>query len=104
VPKSIRIDPEASQEIASAIDRYEAARPGLGSEFLDEVDAAIASLAEPGPECGPAPGLPAELGARRKLIDRFPYSIVFVELEAVVRVIAVMHGHRLPAYWSRRLS
>lgn len=40
---------------------------------------------------------------RRKLLDRFPFAIVFVEADAFVRVISVMHGHRRPAYWKRRL-
>jgi toxin ParE1/3/4 len=61
------------------------------------------SLADPGPECGPVLGLPRDVGVRRKLLQRFPYAIVFVETEEVVRVISVMHGHRRPAFWRRRL-
>lgn len=57
------------------------------------------TLEAPGPECGPVIGLPRELGVRRKLLARFPYAIVFVESDAFVRVISVMHGHRRPAYW-----
>jgi hypothetical protein len=77
--KSIRVDAEAEEEIVHAI------------------------LEAPGPECGPVIGLPRELGVRRKLLARFPYAIVFVESETHVRVISVMHGHRRPAYWRRRL-
>jgi toxin ParE1/3/4 len=51
----------------------------------------------------PVIGLPRELGVRRKLPARFPYAIVFVESDTFVRVISVMHGHRRPAYWRRRL-
>jgi toxin ParE1/3/4 len=101
--KSIRIDLEAEEEIAHAIDRYETEREGLGAEFWDELRAAVRTLEAPGPECGPVIGLPRELGVRRKLLVRFPYAIVFVESEAYVRIISVMHGHRRPAYWRRRL-
>jgi plasmid stabilization system protein ParE len=101
--KSIRIDAEADDELSHAIDRYEREREGLGGEFWDEVKAAIRILAAPGPECGPVIGLPPELGVRRKLLARFPYAIIFVEGDAFVRILSVMHGHRRPAYWLRRL-
>jgi hypothetical protein len=51
----------------------------------------------------PVIGLPREFGVHRKLLARFPYAIVFVESDTFVRVISVMHGHRRPAYWHRRL-
>jgi toxin ParE1/3/4 len=101
--KSIRIDAEAEDEISRAIDRYENEREGLGAEFFDELRAAMRTLEAPGPECGPVIGLPAELGIRRKLLARFPFAIVFIEQDTFVRVISVMHGHRRPAYWRRRL-
>jgi plasmid stabilization system protein ParE len=102
--KAIRVDAEAEEEIGHAIDRYEREREGLGAEFWDELRTAMRTLAAPGPECGPVIGLPRELGVRRKLLVRFPYAIVFVEAEAFVRVISVMHGHRRPAYWRRRIG
>jgi toxin ParE1/3/4 len=102
--KPIRFDDEAEDEIAHAIDRYESEREGLGTEFWEELSDAIDELGAPGPECGPVIGLPIELSVRRKLLSRFPYAIVFIETDAVVRVISVMHGHRRPAFWQRRLS
>ncbi len=101
--KSVRVDPEAEEEIAAGIDWYESKRAGLGSEFLDEVDAAVRSLEEPGPECGHVYGVPSELGVKRKLVRRFPYLIIFIEFERAVRVIAVAHAARRPGYWRRRL-
>jgi toxin ParE1/3/4 len=102
--KLVRIDAAASEEIDEAIDFYERARAGLGLEFLDEVSVAMRQLAEPGPECRAIDGLPAGLGVKRKLLRRFPYMIVFVELETAVRVVAVAHGARRPGYWRRRLG
>jgi hypothetical protein len=101
--KSLRIDAEAEEEIAYALDRYEKEREGLGVAFWTELSLAIETLENPGPECGPVIGLPPELGVRRKLLSRFPYAIVFVEGDAFVRIISVMHGHRRPGYWRRRL-
>lgn len=48
-------------------------------------------------------GLPSEMGVRRKLLSRFPYAIIFIESSDRVRIISVMHGHRQPAYWLRRI-
>lgn len=101
--KPIRIDAEAEEEISHAIDRYEEEREGLGAEFWDDLTEAMQTLEAPGPECGPVIGLPRELGVRRKLLGRFPYAIVFVASPSHVRVVSVMHGHRRPAYWRRRL-
>lgn len=101
--KPLRVDAEAEEEIAHAIARYENEREGLGLEFWIELGDCMDTLDEPGPECGPVIGLPPELGVRRKLLSRFPYTIVFVEGDSFVRVISVMHGHQRPAYRSRRI-
>lgn len=101
--KSLRVDAEAEEEIAHAIDRYDDERQGLGLEFWTEVSEAMDTLDNPGPECGPVIGVPATLGVRRKLLSRFPYAIVFVEGDTFIRIISVMHGHRRPAYWRRRM-
>ena len=67
--KAVRVDAEAEEEIAHAIDRYEDERAGLGAEFWDELRTAMRTLEAPGPECGPVIGLPRELGVRRKLLS-----------------------------------
>lgn len=54
--KAVRLDEEAEEEIAHAIERYELEREGLGTEFWDELRAAIRTLEAPGPECGPVVG------------------------------------------------
>lgn len=101
--KPIRVDAEAAEEIAHAIDRYEDEREGLGAAFWDELRTAMRTLEAPGPECGLVIGLPRDLGVRRELLVRFPYAIEFVEGDTFVRVISVMHGHRRPAHWNRRM-
>ena len=101
--KSVRVDPEAEEEIFQAIERYDQQRDGLGLEFWTEVKKVLDVLHTPGPECGPVIGVPPALGVRRKLLARFPYAVVFVETDTFVRVLSVMHGHRRPAYWQHRL-
>jgi toxin ParE1/3/4 len=102
MPKRIRIDAEAREEIERGIDWYEEKRKGLGQDFLTEVRTAIADLASPGPECVSPVGVPNDLGVRRKFVRRFPYLVLFIEFERTVRVIAVPHAHQRPGYWRKR--
>lgn len=39
-----------------------------------------------------------DLDIRRALLPRFPYAVVFFELEAETRVLAVAHASRRPGY------
>ena len=41
-------------------------------------------------------------GARRELLNDFPYSIVFRETLHEIQVIALAHGKRRPGYWRKR--
>lgn len=63
----------------------------------------MSAIAAPGPECGLVPMVAASLGVRRKLLRRFPFAIVFIELADSIRVLAVAHGARRPAYWRHRI-
>jgi toxin ParE1/3/4 len=42
-------------------------------------------------------------GTRRLILQNFPYSIVFRELQSAVDIIAVAHAKRRPGYWKNRL-
>lgn len=50
----------------------------------------------------PGSGSPAESGIRRAMLARFPFTIVYHELEDEVEVVAVMHQRRHPGYWKHR--
>jgi hypothetical protein len=36
-------------------------------------------------------------------LKRFPYIIVYRELEEEIQIVAVAHAHRRQAYWKKRL-
>lgn len=93
-------DDEAREELLAAAVWYDDEREGLGSELLDAVDAALARIAE-APNAFPRD--PFDSRARRTLLSRFPYAIVFVVDATDVRVVAVAHLKRLPGYWARRV-
>ena len=51
----------------------------------------------------PASGPLFEVGTRRYVLQRFPYSIIYREAEAGIDVVAIAHHKRRPRYWYRRL-
>jgi toxin ParE1/3/4 len=42
--------------------------------------------------------------ARRHFTREFPYGIIYVERPDNIWILALMHLHREPGYWKRRLS
>jgi hypothetical protein len=48
--------------------------------------------------------LPVDLVIRRALLPRFPYAVIFMDLQTEVRVLAVAHAKRRPGYWPDRVE
>jgi plasmid stabilization system protein ParE len=95
--KDLHIQPAAVRDAETAPKWYEAQRPGLGIEFILELDAAIEKAVE-APET-------YELKyrkVRRVLMRRFPYAVYFVLERNVVEVFAILHQHRDPTTWQSR--
>ncbi len=99
-----RFAAEAASELAAAVSWYEEQRAGLGDVFIDAVDAALGYVAE-WPLLGAlVPGLPAVAGIRRVPVARFPYHLPYLVFDDHIRVLAVAHDHRRPAYWAPRAA
>ena len=96
---TIRVLAEAADEIDAAVRHYEAQSPGLGIEFAFEVRAGFLRISE-------HPKAWKRLGRRvhRYRLTRFPYGLVYAPLDAEIVIIAVMHLHRKPGYWKKRLQ
>lgn len=93
----IQIQPGAFADAVEAATWYEAQRPGLGVEFILQLDAAIESATE-FPE-----GYAVQYReARRVLMRRFPYAVYFVFDNGVVEVFAVLHQHADSSTWQSR--
>ncbi|MBW3540688.1 MAG: type II toxin-antitoxin system RelE/ParE family toxin [Planctomycetes bacterium] len=103
----IRILAEAEQEGLETAAWYDQRQPGLGGEFLDELDRVIRRIREsplslPLLETIEAAG-PA---IRRCALHRFPYIVIF-EFDAdadELCIAAVSHTSRNPRYWLERLK
>jgi plasmid stabilization system protein ParE len=90
--------PAAKQEFDDAADRYNEQRPGLGEEFIVEIDQAIAN-AVANPE-----HYPIVFGeVRRAVARRFPFSVYFRVRRNTMVVLSVFHGRRNPLIWQRRV-
>lgn len=89
----------AIAEARSAWRWYVRRSPSSAVRFQAEVDRAVA-------EIGAAPARwPRHIyGTRCFRLHRFRYLVIYVELSALVQVVAVAHGSRRPGYWRRRLN
>jgi toxin ParE1/3/4 len=95
----ILFHPEAQAELSCAINYYEDSVPSLGYQFAIEVFAAVERI-KSNPRLWPL--LNDEV--RRCLIHRFPHGIIYSidDVQSTVLILAVMHLHREPGYWSER--
>ena len=88
----------AKVEFEKAAVWYDEQRPGLGEEFMVEVEQAIANAA-----AGPLRYQLVFGDVRRAVARRFPYAVYFRARSNKLVVLAVFHGRRDPAIWRRRV-
>ena len=97
--KRIRLLISAEQEMFDAACYYELQAVGLGQDFLDTVEMLLRDIVD-FPESWPI----VLDDIRRRLIRRFPYSLLYrIDPDEIV-VLAVMHQKRHPSYWLARKS
>jgi plasmid stabilization system protein ParE len=97
--KPLRFDDEAVEEMDAAAEWYEARRENLGLEFIAEIRQALIAIAN-GPHTWPVVG--EDPRARRFVLRRFPYAIIYIQLDAEIRILAVAHSSREPGFWRTR--
>lgn len=83
--------PAAQAEIEEAFTAHEAARHGLGAEFLDEI-----SRVEKHLQANPALYQRIDGDIRRAVLRRFPYGLFRVVDGDEVTVLGCLHLHRDP--------
>jgi toxin ParE1/3/4 len=89
--------PEAQTELIAAAKFYNERVPGLGEDFLEEVDRAVEQIL-----LTPRRWRALEEDIRRYYIKRFPYSIIFRVERNKLRILAFKHNRRNPDYWKHR--
>jgi toxin ParE1/3/4 len=98
-PKTLRLHPE----LQAAAQWYEDRVAGLGERFLIEaVDALALIERHPGRSSRMKHRSPREI--RRRMLDHFPYAIIYEVGTTECIVLAVAHAARKPGYWRGRLT
>lgn len=87
----------AERELNNVMDYYESQLPGLGSEFLIEVQHMIDLITR-----NPRLGAVYMGDVRRCLTRRFPFSLFYRVSRNCIDVIAIADNRKSPGYWLGR--
>lgn len=87
----------AQGDLRRAAHFYEGEAVGLGVDFLVEIQRIFTLLEE-----NPALGVPMRRGARKILVRRFPYLIIYRTEAEHTLVLAIGHQRRHPDFWLQR--
>ena len=86
--------PEAEEEFREAVRYYETEAPGVGLRFVTEVRRGITFITE-----NPYAAAGVGRGIRRKVLNHFPYSLLYAVESELIVIVAVAHQKRRPRYW-----
>jgi plasmid stabilization system protein ParE len=89
--KRLVYQPGAVADVRAAFEWYERQRTGLGDEFL-----AALARAEEVVRANPFAYRVVRRDARRVMLRRFPYQIIYRVVADFVVVVACLHGRRSP--------
>jgi len=91
---TIEYHPAVERELEEARAFYESRAPGLGSQFIDEVERQVLRIA-----ATPGRWMIVQGDIRRALMTRFPYTVYFRQIGPDrIRITVVKHQRRHPAY------
>jgi len=89
----------ASVDLDQAIRYYHERSPAVARDFFSEVRRATTLLLDYPQAC---PIVRGEV--RKKVLRRFPFSVLYTVEDDRVIVVAIMHHHRRPDYWHARIK
>ena len=93
----LEIHPEAALELERSYEYY-ASRSFIAADaFVHEIDTVLEGILE-------SPLLwPKDLERyRRRVLSRFPFSVVYRVVGDVVEVVGIVHDKKRPGYWKAR--
>ena len=82
---------------ARSIDFYEVRFEGLGLRFLAAVEETTKRIV-----AYPEAGAPLAGEFRKRIVQGFPFNMIYHVWEDYIYVVAVAHHHRRPGYWRER--
>jgi len=90
--------PAAEAEYLETIAYYESRKPGLGTMYLVEFEKIMVSVCESPYRCR----IERKPDIRRRVMVRFPFTILYRVASGSVQILAVAHQKRRPVYWIGR--
>jgi plasmid stabilization system protein ParE len=96
--KSLRVHSQAQEEINEAFEWYFKRSPEAADAFLTEIGTSLKQILA-NPQLFP----PYTKSTRRRVLARFPYSVIFQEKDEMIVVVAIAHAKRRPGYWRGRI-
>ncbi len=91
--------PEASEETIQSARFYEERSEGLGSDFVMAVEETTRRIEE-----FTEAGQIDKANIRKRLVSGFPFTVLYEVQSDRIFIAAVMHQHRRPGYWRKRLE
>lgn len=91
--------PEAHEEMIESARFYEGRSKGFGSDFLTAVEETTRRI-----EQIPEAGMIDRANIRKRLVSGFPFTILYEIQPDRIFIAAVMHQHRRPGFWKKRLQ
>jgi toxin ParE1/3/4 len=91
---NVRIWSVAEQELTAAAAWYEEQQSGLGSEFLEQYEAAMTAIERDAASFPVLEALSVDRPIRRCRLKKFPYLIVFEIVPSEAVVYAIVHLSR----------
>ncbi len=91
--------PEAHDEMIESARVYEGRLEGFGSDLLTAVEVTARRI-----ERFPEAGAIHQASIRKRLVSGFPFTILYEIQSDRIFIAAVMHQHRRPGYWRKRLK
>ena len=96
--RQYQLHPEAWLELEAADEWFLSRSVDASIAFLSDVDEGFERISE-------APQRWPEYlhGTRRLVLQRFPFSVIYLSDSDLVTIIAVAHSKRKPEYWKHRV-
>ena len=91
--------PEASDEMFESARFFDEKSAGLGSDFISAIQESTRRITQ-FPQSGPI----EKWNIRKCLVHGFPFTLLYEVSQDLIFIVAVMHQHRRPGYWARRLK
>lgn len=100
----VKVSRDAVRELEEAVAWYEKEESGLGERLIDAFEHAALLLKEPNPPLTPVTGQAADMGAKRLILHRFPFSLITIQHHQTITVVAFAHHAQKPGYWRKRVT